>query len=103
MEGTIHIEITGDADSGKTVIGNLINDTLEKHGFKNVTQINDTGEPVARIPDTPSVLDLVRESRPELFETPITISETTWGGDNEVLGGDSDLESAETEANALID
>lgn len=101
-QGTLHIEITGDADSGKTLIGNVIHDALDKAGFKNVTQITDTGEPTARIDNTPSVLDLVRDTRPDMFETPITISETTWSGDDDI-GGDTALDSLETDANAVID
>jgi len=102
-QGTLHIEITGDQDSGKTLIGNIIHDALEKNGFKNVTQIADTGEPVARIDNTPSVLDLVRESRPDMFDTPVTISETTWSGDDDInVVTDTGLEDLETEANAAL-
>lgn len=95
--GTLHIEITGDADSGKTVIANVIHDALEKNGFKNITQINDAGDTVDRIHNVPSVLDLVRESRPDMFETAVTISETRWGGDD-IIGDDS-LGQQEAEAN----
>jgi hypothetical protein len=93
--GTLHIEITGDADSGKTIVANVIHDALDKAGFKTVTQIDDGGETVNRINEFPSVLDAVRTSRPDLFETPITISETRWGGDDNGEGDDR-LDQLET-------
>ena len=82
MKNTLHIEITGDKDSGKSIVANVIQKALSDSGFQSVTQINDTGEPVVG-QEPQSILDLVRESKPELFATPITISETTWAGDDE--------------------
>jgi thymidylate kinase len=92
---TIHVEITGSEGSGKTVVANVIQDALTKSGFQNVTQISDTGEPIAAQEPT-TILDLVRDAKPELFATPITISETRWAGDDDEVTNAA-IERIETE------
>lgn len=86
----IHIEVSGDADSGKTLISNIIHQSLSKSGFTDVTLVDDSGETVEPY-EPATILDMVQQARPDLFATPITIGETTMADDGNL--GDPDLVS----------
>lgn len=80
IENGITIEISGEADSGKTLVGSICHKALSKAGFTNVTMTDQQGELVE--PYEPrTVLDLVAQKRPELFATPIGIVEVTDSGE----------------------
>lgn len=72
----IEINITGGQGAGKTLVGSIINDALQDKGFTNVTLLNQAGAPQSPF-DCTSVLELVQLTRPEIFATPIAITETT--------------------------
>ena len=70
----IRVEIKGEPGSGKTLVGNVIQKSLEDAGFANITHLDQNNDPIEPI-DVITILDLVQQSRPDLFDTQITISE----------------------------
>lgn len=75
-EPGITIDVSGPRDSGKTVICQVIHSALHKAGFTNIAmtdQLSEVQDPM----EIRTVLDAVRDTRPDLFTTPIAITETT--------------------------
>ena len=78
----IEITVSGEPDSGKTLVCNVINSALNEAGFSNVNIVDNQGETVAPY-EVRSYLDLARQGRPDLFATPITITESITTPDDE--------------------
>lgn len=74
-EPGILVEVSGPPDSGKTIVCSIIRTALSNAGFGNVIQTDQQGAQVD--PLDLSVLDMVRATRPDLFEIPIEVSEVT--------------------------
>lgn len=71
----ITIDVNGPDQSGKTAIVDSLHDFLKEKGFKHVTVSDQNGE-LRDVGDGSSMLALLKETRPEIFETPVAIYET---------------------------
>lgn len=76
VENGITIEISGDENSGKTLVGSICHKALTKAGFANVSMTNQQGELMEPY-EVRTVLDAVLLKSPELLNTPIGIIEVT--------------------------
>lgn len=72
----ITVEVSGEENSGKTIVCSIIANALTKSGFTEVTLINQQGEQTEPL-DGRTILDVARASYPDLFATPIGIVEVT--------------------------
>lgn len=75
VEEDINILITGGPDSGKAVAAVLINKALADNGFSDVVMVADNGKTVNPIEAVPSILDVIKNGSPKLFDTPVLIQE----------------------------
>ena len=90
-----HISIEGDDQEVTSTVTGVVNKALLDSGFTNVGVISaQTGEPTV-IPDSPSLLTLIKATRPHMFDRPITISAETITGDEFPPPGDIEPESAD--------
>jgi hypothetical protein len=91
--------VAGEANTGKTLVSNIINRSLVKSGFVNVVIVGSHGEPIAPC-EPKTIIDMVRINRPDLFEQPITINEVETSPDIDSIG--DNLEDDEEENNLGI-
>jgi hypothetical protein len=75
VEDDINILITGGPDSGKAVAAVLINKALADNGFSDVIMLSDSGKAISPIEAVPSILDVIKNGTPRLFETPVIVQE----------------------------
>lgn len=76
------IGISGSNESTRTVVGSIIEESLVDAGFLDIVHINQNDE-VVDISDNRSMLDILKEQNPTLFETEITICHIDTNEDNE--------------------
>ena len=68
MSNDIFVSVTGDDEFQREMATGIIKEAFEKEGFKNVTALNQAGEPVVT-PRAKTMLDLLKQGRPDLCET----------------------------------
>lgn len=70
----ISILISG-TQSGKALAAILINKALTDSGFSDVKMVSEQGKPIPPLNVVPSILDIVKQGAPDLFQTRVTIQE----------------------------
>jgi len=66
--------VNGEDSDGVELITGVINKALLDNGFTNVGVMSPTtGEPTL-VPDVPSLMDVVRATKPHLFHQPVTVT-----------------------------
>lgn len=71
----VNVTISGHDDDVVQATASVISESLRIHGFSNVNvQSLDDHTSQTELPESTTILDLVRQTRPELFHTPINVS-----------------------------
>lgn len=90
-----HISIEGDDHEMTSTVTGVVNKALLESGFTNVGVLDaKTGEPTV-IPDAPSLLTLIKATRPHMFDRAVTISAEVITGDEFPPADDPEPETAE--------
>lgn len=90
-DSDITITIEGPVNSGKTLVANVVHSALNKAGFTDITTIDQQGEDIVQY-EPLTMLDTIKQARPELFTTPIVIEEisTNYNKNDDDNGDDPD-------------
>jgi hypothetical protein len=86
QQGDVRITITSSEESVRGLVGGIIHKALEDTGFIDITHL-DEDEVAIEMIEVPTILDIVIQECPTLFETPITIIE------NDISEDEKDLET----------
>ncbi len=71
----ISILISGKQEAGKALAAILINKALTDNGFSDVRMVSEKGEPIPPLNVVPSILDIMKQGAPDLFNTRVVIQE----------------------------